>query len=376
MPGRDQGVRRGRAPSVGPGHGHRYDGAVTTGRPPDPQPAATVVLLRPSASGGEPEVLLTQRPSTMAFGADLHVFPGGKVDSADADPETVERSVRSPEGAATALGGNEPPGAAAALHVAALRELAEEVGVALGGGSRLRTDLLVPIAHWVTPSFMPLRFSTWFFVADLPPGATPEFAADEVVAHRWVTPSAALDQMASGEIAMWVPTTSVLQRLLESGGRTAAGVGRSIRIGPTAPPRVVATEPGRIRFAFGAAGGLPGRTGATSLIGHRQLVLVDPCDPSDAALDMIHAAVERRRGAIRAIVLTRTDPDHAAAAEALAIPLKLPILVAPGAGRHLPYVTRELGEDEALPCDVDLRARLGLPGSGTLAVIEAASAGE
>lgn len=349
---------------------------MTTGRPPDPQPAATVVLLRPSAAGAEPEVLLTQRPSTMAFGADLHVFPGGKVDPGDEAPEITARSARSAADAALALGGNEPPGAALALHVAALRELAEEVAVELGSGASLRTDLLVPIAHWVTPSFMPRRFSTWFFVADLPEGAEPVFEADEVVAHRWVTPTTALDQMAAGEIAMWVPTTSVLQRLIESGGSTAAEVGRAISIGPTAPPRIAAEVSGRITFAFGAAGGLPGRVGETSLFGQRRLVLVDPCDPSDDALEMIHGAVERRRAAITAIVLTRTDPDHAAAAEALAIPLALPILAAPGAGRHVPYVIRELADGEALPCDVDLRVRLGPPGSGRLAVVGPASAGE
>lgn len=175
---------------------------------------------------------------------------------------------------------------------------------------------------------------------------------------------------------MWVPTTSVLQRLIESVGRTAAEVGQSIRMGPTAAPRIVAEDPVRITFAFGAAGGLPGRVGETSLIGDRALVLVDPCDPSDAALDMIRAAVEERSGAIGAIVLTRTDPDHAAAAEAVAIPLAIPILAAPGAGRHLPYETRELGENEALPCDLDLRVRLGPPGSGRLTLVGAASAGE
>ena len=349
---------------------------MTTGQPLDPQPAATVVLLRPSIDGGEPEVLLTQRPSTMAFGADLHVFPGGKVDPEDGAPEAAARSVRSAEDAAALLGGNEAPGAALALHAAALRELSEEVGVELGGGPGQGTDLLFPIAHWVTPSFMPRRFSTWFFVADLPAGAEPVFELDEVVAHRWVTPSAALEQMAAGEIAMWVPTTSVLQRLIESEARTAADVGRSIRVGRTVPPRIVATEPGWIRFAFGAAGGLPGRTGETSLVGDRELVLVDPCDPSDAAVGAILHAVADRSATIRAIVLTRTDPDHAAAAEALAIPLALPILVAPGAGRHLPYLTRELGEGEALPSDVDLRVRLGPPGSGRLTVVGPASAGE
>jgi glyoxylase-like metal-dependent hydrolase (beta-lactamase superfamily II) len=96
---------------------------------------------------------------------------------------------------------------------------------------------------------------------------------------------------------------------------------------------------------------------------------VDPGDPSDAAVDAILAAVDRRSGAIRAIVLTATDPDHAAAAEALAIPLEVPILVAPGGGRRLPYVPGELADGERLPADTDVRVRLGTPGSGRLEVV-------
>ena len=52
---------------------------------------------------------------------------------------------------------------------------------------------------------MPRRFSTWFFVADLPAGAEPVFEPDEVAGHAWLTPSAALEQLAAGEIEMWVP---------------------------------------------------------------------------------------------------------------------------------------------------------------------------
>jgi hypothetical protein len=67
--------------------------------------------------------------------------------------------------------------------------------------------------------------------------------------------------------------------------------------------------------------------------------------------------------------LTATDPDHAAGAEALAIPLELPILVAPGAGRHLPYATVELTDGDRLPADVELLVRLGPPGSGRLEIV-------
>ena len=57
-----------------------------------PRPAATVVLMRPGRHG--PEVLLGRRPSSMAFAPDVHVFPGGRVDPADAHPRLIARSVR------------------------------------------------------------------------------------------------------------------------------------------------------------------------------------------------------------------------------------------------------------------------------------------
>ena len=331
-------------------------------RPPVPAPAATVVLLRPGPDG--PEVLLTHRPATMAFGPGLHVFPGGRVDPEDRASTPAGPASEAAVAAGRALGGNLPPDDALAVHRAAIRELREEAGIPLDGIERL-----VPIAHWTTPAFMPRRFSTWFFVADLPSHAMPIFATDEVAAHRWVTPLRALEQMAAREIAMWVPTTCVLQRLIETGARRASEVAERIKLGQVASPRVVQEDATVVRFAFGAVGGLPGRSGETSLIGGRELVLVDPGDPSDEALGLIAAAVERRRGQIKAIVLTQTDPDHAAAAEALAIPLDVPILVAPGAGRHLPYDTREVADGDRLPADVDVHVRLGPPGSGRLEVV-------
>jgi 8-oxo-dGTP pyrophosphatase MutT (NUDIX family) len=332
------------------------------GPAPAPAPAATVALLRPGPDGAE--VLLIHRPATMAFGAGLHVFPGGRVDPNDAVPEPPDHPSAAAIAAARSLGDNLAPGEALALHRAALRELQEEAGISLEGIERL-----VPIAHWTTPSFMPRRFSTWFFVADLPPDSKPVFAAAEVAAHRWVTPTQALDQVATGEIQMWVPTTSVLQRLIETEATTAGQVARRITLGRTPAPRILAENPVEVRFAFGAVGGLPGRTGETTLLGARQFVLVDPGDPSDAALDLIGAVVDRRQGAINAIVLTRTDPDHAAAAEAVAYPLQVPILVAPGAGRHLPYATREAADGERLDTDVDVNVRLGPPGSGRLEIV-------
>jgi 8-oxo-dGTP pyrophosphatase MutT (NUDIX family) len=383
---------------------------TTSDVPAIPVPAATVVLLRPGPRGARtPQVLLTLRPATMAFAAGMHVFPGGRVDEADADPRLASRSVRTSDDAGRSLGGNVEPATALALHVAAIRELFEEAGVLLADGPveperraearrallagsaladalddldlRLRTDILAPIAHWTTPPFMPRRFSTWFFAADLPPDSEPTFEGDEVIAHRWLSPSAALDQLAAGEIEMWVPTSSVLQRLIETGATSAAEIRERITLATAPPPRIVEEGPAIVRFVFGAVGAWPGREGSSTLHGRRDLVLVDPGDPSDAALETIATAVRRREGAIRAIVLTAPVPDRAAAAEAVAIPLGIPILVAPGAGRHLPYPIEEVADGRRLPADVDVRVRLGPLGSGRLEVVAseagaAKSAGE
>lgn len=329
-----------------------------------PALAATVVLIRPGLHGAE--VLLTHRPTTMAFAADLHVFPGGRVDPADA---TGPAAAGEAHEAARRLGGNLAPADALAVHRAALRELHEEAGVVVAPIERL-----APMAHWTTPRFMPRRFSTWFFVADLPPGAEPEFSADEVVAHRWLTPAAALEQVASGEIGMWVPTTSVLEQLIALRAGAAGDVARALTFGSVASPELVEVGPAMARWTFGAMGAVPGRTGLTEIHGRDEVVVVDPGDPSETAIDAIESHVAERGAAIRAIVLTATDPDHAAGAEALAIPLGIPILVAPGAGRHLPYATVEVADGQRLPADVDLRVRLGPAGVGRLQIV--ASAGE
>jgi len=296
----------------------------------------------------------------MAFAPGLHAFPGGAVDPADLAADVEAPSSTEAHGA---LGGNVAPELAVALHRAAVREVEEEVGIVLEPSG------LVPVALWTTPVFMSRRFATWFFVADVPAGAEPVFAADEVAGHRWLTPTDALEAMADGTVEMWVPTSSVLERLLAIAPASAADVAAAIRVGRLEAPGVVDETDSLILFAVSGAGALPGNPGATSILGLRDVVVVDPGDPSEPAIDVILRAAERRGGTIRAIVLTATDPDHAAGAEALAIPLDVPVLHAPGAGRYLPYATRELTERERLPVDIDLRVRVGASAAGRLEIV-------
>ena len=352
-----------------------------------PRAASTVVLLRPGPAG--PELLLTHRPASMAFAGDLHVFPGGRVDDGDADPQAFARSVLSPSDAAAGLGGDIEPGPALASYVAALRELFEEAGVLLadptpptarleearrallrgdttiGGvaedlGVRLRTDLLAPIAHWTTPPIMPRRFDTRFFAAELPAGAEPSFEVDEVIAYRWLTARAGLDAMAAGEIGMWVPTSATLQQLEHVSG--LAEIRRLIVPGTVAAPRVVAERPGITRIVVSTAGGVPGQTVNAYLVGRRRLVLVDPGDPSDAAADAYLGAATAAGGEIVAIALTHVDPDHAGGAEGMALRLELPILVGSGGGHDLSYTVREVGGETLLTDgDMDLEV-IATPG--------------
>jgi len=354
----------------------------------EPRPAATVVLIRPGPGGLE--VLLTHRPASMAFAGDMHVFPGGAVDPADADPRLVVRSAVAPREALVRLGGDPAdrlsPEHALALHIAAIRELFEEAGVLLADRSiggptdadrlgaaravllsgdatmadvadsldlRLRTDLLAPISHWTTPPIMPRRFDTRFFVAELPSGAEPSFTTDEVLADRWLTPAAALDAMAAGEIGLWPPTSATLQQLEHV--QSFAQVRERLAPGALLAPRAVIESPEVERIVLGGAGGVPGQTVNCYLVGRRELVVVDPGDPSDEAAAAILAAVERRGGQVAAIAVTHADPDHAAGAEPLALRLGLRGFVGPGGGSVFLGEVEEVGEGARIDAgDVEL----------------------
>src|SRR5262252_6330136 len=88
--------------------------------------AATLVLVRSDVDSGSLEVLMVERPSRGAF-AGLHVFPGGKVDAADAIDEALSRGLTDRD-ASRAIG---VVSGGLAYWVAAIREAFEEAGVLL-----------------------------------------------------------------------------------------------------------------------------------------------------------------------------------------------------------------------------------------------------
>jgi glyoxylase-like metal-dependent hydrolase (beta-lactamase superfamily II)/8-oxo-dGTP pyrophosphatase MutT (NUDIX family) len=345
--------------------------------------------MRPGRDGQE--VLLGRRPASMSFAPDVHVFPGGRVDPTDAHPSLVARSVVSPVAAAAALGGDLPPTQAIAAYVAAIRESFEEAGVLLadvGPGSSpgalgaaraalvggeigfqalaaqldltLRTDWLVPISRWVTPPSMPRRFDARFFAAELPDGAKASLEGDEVVAHVWRRPADALDAMAAGEFAMWLPTSATLQHLEHVGD--FEDVRTRLAQGPLGSVEVAEAAEGVVRIGMPAGGGVAGQPVNAYLVGRHAFVLVDPGDPTGPGLDRAIEEAAARGGTIRAIALTHVDPDHAAGAELLSMEFDADVLVGPGGGERLPYETRELADGDVIDVgDVPLRV-LSTPG--------------
>jgi 8-oxo-dGTP pyrophosphatase MutT (NUDIX family) len=246
---------------------------LESGRPPAPaRDAATVALVRDGAAGLE--VYLLRRVAAMSFAPGAYVFPGGAVDPDDRDAEIGWSGATPAEWAAT-YGTDEPT--ALALVCAAVRETFEESGVLLAGPSAgevladvsgdeweaerealegrgqslsqllarrrlvLRSDLLRPLAHWITPEAEPRRFDTRFFLAAMPEGQLCRDVGGEADSRVWIKPQEALD---SG-LSLLPPTRSVLFDLARFGD-VAAALAAQRPIAPVLPK--FALVDGEVRF--------------------------------------------------------------------------------------------------------------------------------
>ncbi|MDT4925442.1 MAG: hypothetical protein QOG01_3155 [Pseudonocardiales bacterium] len=197
--------------------------------------AATVVLLRDGTDGVE--AWLLTRVTQMAFAAGMTVFPGGRVDDADADLPL--------QGDVSALAARSgcSESTARALVGAGVRETFEETGVLLTvpladlSGAREDVELgrvsfgellranglaidagsLHPWSRWVTPAGEVRRYDTRFFVGALPDGAEAQDVTSESSAASWIPVGAALEQAQRGERKMLPPTLTTLASLVSFG---------------------------------------------------------------------------------------------------------------------------------------------------------------
>jgi hypothetical protein len=80
-------------------------------------------------------------------------------------------------------------------------------------GLCVRSDLLRPFAHWITPPVEPRRYDTKFFAAALPVGQEARHVSGEADEVSWLTPAAALAEAETGGRPMLPPTLHTLGQL-------------------------------------------------------------------------------------------------------------------------------------------------------------------
>lgn len=318
-----------------------------------PLPAATVVLLRPGPRGLE--TLLTRRPATMAFGPDIHVFPGGRVDPADSAPGALAAAGLSAEQAAANLAlevaadGGLTPVDALAHHLAAVRETAEETGI------RVRASDLISLTRWVTPISLSRRFDARFFAALVAPGTEVAEGSAEVAEAAWMTPVEALAAAAAGRIQLWQPTFVTLQQLV--GLDDEARLRAAFAPGPgNGGPVLEKLGPTLTRVDGPWAGGIPGRRASGWLVGERELVIVDPADPTGVTTDAVLEAAVARSARLVGVAISGLDPQRHAGVEMFAHGLDLPVASPDGLPMTPPYPVQPLGLGDEPPFgDVDWR---------------------
>lgn len=206
----------------------------------DAVPSASVVLVRDGdeIDGDGLEVLMVRRHRDTSFGS-ADAFPGGTLCADDGRVGEYCGGVDG-EDANRYLG---TPSSGLDFYSAAIRELFEETGVLLVVGDsipgRVQDDQRVALAqgelswrlflaqqhltldagalhyvsHWEAPLDSRPRFSTRFFVADMPVDQKVRHDGRELVDSRWVSPSRALRLGRDGELNLPFPTMKNLEAL-------------------------------------------------------------------------------------------------------------------------------------------------------------------
>lgn len=234
-----------------------------------PRDAATVVMLRDGSQGLE--VFLVKRHGLSDVLGGAYVFPGGKVDPADAHPDLQARLDQPAQALHASL--NEPALShltAASLFVAAVREAFEESGILFAHqaeaattaqasallreglgfeavlqrlGLQLQTSSILPWSRWITPkqpAVMSKRFDTRFFVAAVPAHQTAQHDNFEATESAWLAPRTALAQYWDRQIELAPPQIMSLIHLARH-----ATVHSVLDAARRQPPPVIAPEPFR-----------------------------------------------------------------------------------------------------------------------------------
>jgi glyoxylase-like metal-dependent hydrolase (beta-lactamase superfamily II)/8-oxo-dGTP pyrophosphatase MutT (NUDIX family) len=332
--------------------------------PPPPEPpveAASIVPIRGTPDGVEAFWLRRDRRLSVAGG--FYAFPGGQVD---------------PDDAWIPVDGAE--GLMAARRAAAARELFEETGLLLGAGAeqlgaqklgsmrrallekektfkqllhehglKLRADDFREAGRWITPPFMPRRFDAYFFLVEVPYGASAEYWPGEHSDGGWIRPADAIRQWDEGHALLHPPALYAFRVLADFS--TAEDAAAKMRRPPDCS-EFVAT---RIEFQRGIhifpveTPTLPPATHTNAyLLGTGELLLVDPGSADSGECERLFSFVEAlaREGArLKAIILTHHHADHVGGVMAARNRLGAPIWCHERTASRLPSAADRLLQD-------------------------------
>jgi 8-oxo-dGTP pyrophosphatase MutT (NUDIX family) len=165
--------------------------------------AASLIGVRDAPDG--PEVLVIERTLDHRFLPGYVAFPGGAVDPSDGP-------------LAARWFGN----TAEVVRAAAIRELAEEVGLAVTRDAVVAVDRARPlaaideappsveqlpeIARWIAPERVPVRFDAAYYAVRMDGAADPTPDGDEAARAWWASPPALLAAWGRGELLFYWPT--------------------------------------------------------------------------------------------------------------------------------------------------------------------------
>src|SRR5712692_8959850 len=310
---------------------------MQTSKPPIPKDAAAVILLRPHTDPDNPEVYLVKRSPKLAFLGGFHAFPGGQREASDSEARVDNCNEQE----------------SAAMISCAARELFEEVGVLLARGSQtLTTGQLASlfddleskrmswpellrhyglhldasdftfVGRWVTPSFAPRRFDTWFFLVSSPPKQEPRVTPDsELESGEWITARDAHAKWERSEVIAVPPVLHALETL--AGGLTDDLVERFLSV-PEAdrePTRRIEFHPNYICFPVRTKT-LPPATHTNSYLIYtsREILVIDPGSSYEDEQQALAACVDEliaEGRMVREIILTHVHPDHVAGVNAV-----------------------------------------------------------
>ncbi len=278
------------------------------------QTASLILVRNPS----DPEVFWVQRNPKDRFLSHFHVFPGGRVESAD-----------------ESLGVGWADGAE---RVAAIRETFEETGYLLGhsgfvdaegrqalradtrsfesvlGGRSLPLESLVDAGLWTAPAYLVRAFTTRFYAAWVDASAEPRVDAGdpELVDGEWIRPAEALSRFLGGRVLMAPPTQGLLEALM-AGAMTTPAKFMDADEARGAAPTHGQVRPNITLFPVRTPTLPPATHTNCYVVGTQELLIVEPASPypvDQAALDTYLAARVAAGARIRGVALTHHHHDH------------------------------------------------------------------